>query len=706
MKKIFVAFFIVSGVSISHAVPPVITPNVPQAFVGSGIQMNANQTVTWTLQSGSTGAVSGTGFFTAPGPLVAHQSDFGCNLLAPDHVFNVKANNLPVDVTTTTFLHANVIAAQITAEIDMPDQLYTNATPTTSLIFANSGINGNYQVDTFPNLRVENGLFSDSRPVDQHILAMNKDTCVATELYKLYPIGFVGSGSCSTCNSGSGVSYGDTYDLNQGVDAAGLYILPLTDGYQEIKNCADNGVAIKHALRMTFSVGIMANRQTWPAVAHAADGGQIPFGERFRLKSTFTPTGSAAAQCIEQQLKDYGAFANDGGINGHIQLRQDAVGDYTLLQAVAVELSSISGLTTDNLEAVNEATFEDLISTSPTFQKGRVDPTNAFQTPETFAVIIASNTTTHEWSTMPIIITPVTIGTDKPLGVSLMAGTPTTQLNVWVNNANNASFSCAMSPTLGSLTSGGLYSAPSSVVARSSTTVTCTATVDAAAVVKFPVTVYPADGIRERLSTNTNVNYGPDVNGKTWFTDQGSYWRLQGHSNCDWSGDTWPGVVDSGLYKQCEYVSNGSGDQFFRFLVPNGSYRIKLYFAIGGGSSPFPRGTWIEGIDSQGLIYAGSSATTMTGNGPWTELGLTGKQIDVCDITGSCASQTPGVVTMDEVVTNNTLYFATRHLAIFGASQPASLLNAFSIEPLSQFISTPKLFMFGKASGRGHGASR
>lgn len=647
------------------------------------MQFTANQTVTFTLQSGSTGSITSAGFYTAPGPLVSKQSEFGCNLVPPDHVFYTKASNLPVDVATTTYLHAQISAAPVTAEIDMPDQSYSIYTPTTSLVFANSGTNGSYQVDTFPNLRVENGLFTDSKQVDQHILSMNKDTCIATELYKLYPIPYQGSGSCTTCNSGSGVSYGDTYDLSQGVDAAGLAILPLTDGYQEIKNCVDNGVPIKHALRVTFSIGIMSNLKVWPAVATAADGGRVPFGERFRLKSTFSLTGSAGAQCIEQQLKDYGCFANDGGINGHIQLRQDAVGDYTLLQSIAAELPGITGLNTDNFEAVDESTFEDLISTSPTYQKGRVNPTNAFQTPETFAVVIASNTTTHEWSTMPVIITPVTIGVDKPLGYSFMAGTPQTHLNVWVHSSTDTTLSCTMSPTLGTLTSAGIYTPPSSAVARSSTSVTCMSTTDHGATVKFPIYVYPLDGIRERLSNDTNVNYGPDVNSKTWFTEAGAYWRLQGHANCDWSAETWTGVTDSALYKQCEYVSGGSGDFFFKFNVPNGIYQTKLYFAVGGGPSPFSRGSWIQAIDSQGSIYAGNSAATMTGGGPWTELGLTGKQIDVCDITGSCASQLPGTVTLNQTVTDGSLYFAVRHLAPNGAAQPASLLNAFSVNLVS-----------------------
>lgn len=700
MKRVCVGLTFLLATA-SHAVAPVITPSLPIIWVGSGTIFHADQTVTWSVQSGSTGTVnSGTGAYTAPGNLVSKNSIYGCNLLPPDHVVNTKISNLPVDVATTTYLHAQISAAPINAEVDMPDQVYTSATPTTSMVFANSGTNGSYQVDTFPNLRVENGLFTDSKQVDQHILAMNKDTCLATEFYKLYPIGYQGSGSCTTCNSGSGVTYGDTYTLSQGVDAAGNYILPLTDGYQEIKNCADNGVPIKHALRMTFSVGLLANAHKWPAVAHATDGGAIPFGTRFRLKSSFTNTGSAAVQCIQQQLKDYGAFANDGGINGHIQLRQDAVGDYPMLVAIASEMLSISGFNTDNLEAVNESTFEDLISTSPTFHKGRVDPTNAFETPETFAVVIASNTTTHEWSTMPVIITPVTIGTDRPLGVSLLAGTPQTQLNVWVNNAVTTTFSCSMSPTLGSLTAGGVYTAPSSVVARSSTTVTCTATADAGAIIKFPVTVYPASGIRVRLANNSNTNYGPDASGNTWFVEQGAYWRLQGHSNCDWSAETWTGVTDSDLYKQCEYVNNGSGDQMFRFLVPNGTYQIKLFFAVGGGASPFSRGTWIEGIDSQGTIYDGSSATTMTGDGPWTQLGLTGKQIDVCDITGSCASRIPGTVTMDRTVGDGTLYFATRHIAPLSVTQPASLLNAFSIEPIAS-VASPSTAIRGVVTFRG-----
>jgi hypothetical protein len=236
-----------------------------------------------------------------------------------------------------------------------------------------------------------------------------------------------------------------------------------------------------------------------------------------------------------------------------------------------------------------------------------------------------------------------------------------------------------MSPTLGSLTAGGLYTPPSTHVTRSSTTVTCTATADATnARIAFPVIV-TSGTVRTRLANVTDVNYGPDTNGDTWFKDFGNFWRLQGKANCDWRGESW-GITDEDLYQECQYVYDGSGDMTHHFFVPNGTYQIDLYFAVG---DVIPADLWVFGIDAQDTIYSGSSATTISGDGAWTFFGLTGKKVDLCDIVGACASDTPGTVTLNVTVTDNNLYFAIRHLTIAGDTSRLSLLNAFKVTQTS-----------------------
>jgi len=700
MKKL-ASVLIVLLAQYSWAVPPVVTPSTPTVYVSSCTTLTSNQNVTFSLTSGSTGTLTGatanTVSYCAPGPLVAKNVWLGCPQGPQDSVYNTRIDALPVQVSSTNYLRAQAGSANIALEVDLPENRYTTATASTSLIFANSGINGYYKTLPFPDMRVENGFFTDSQRVDQHILGMITDTCQASELYKLYPIGYVGSGSCSICNSGSGVVYPNDYMMPQGVDAAGMPIARLALRYSELRDCINSGGAkpIKHALRMTASIGILSNHHIWPAVAEATDGGQLPFGARGRLVSTFTVTGSMGAQCIQTALKNYGFFFNDGGINGHIQSMQDVVADSDTFVMVTQELLGISTLKLNNVDIVDESSL--MINSL----SSQVNPTNGFVTPESFAFVIASNTATHEFSTMTVIVQPVTIGTAQRTGYSFMAGTPAQQLDVWVNGSTDTVFTCSMSPTVGSLTSGGSYTAPTSVVSRSSTTVTCSSRMDSNTSVSFPVVVYSSSAIRERLSTVTFADYGPDVNGNTWFSDYSSLYRFQGSANCDFTGDPWSGVTDADLYKHCEYVNSGSGDQYYRFFVPNGTYRIQLRYAIGGGS-PFTSGTWQEAIDSQGSVFSSSpSTTTLAGDGPWTQQGITGKYFDLCTLIPGCAQQTPASITFSKTVTNNQLYFSIRHLAPVVVSQPASVLTAFSIEASTASFSSVN---FGQQSMFGTGS--
>lgn len=674
MRKLIALLFLATSV---YAVPPTITPSLPIVWVSSAMQFTSNQSVTWSMMQGSTGTISAGGLYTAPGPIRAKQSIYGCVVSPQDLITLTNISSLPVDTSSTNYMRAQAGGAAIALEPDMPVNIYSNATSSQTLAFRYTPSNdGDYKVGDVYDLRMENGIFADKDvDKDTHILAIDKDSCIASEQYKLYPIGT--EAACLTCNSQSGVAFQNQYNFVQGTTAGGLPIITHIITYRDMRDCVDRGIPISHALRMSFSVGILANSHKWPAVAHATDGGQLPFGTYVRLVSTYSVTGSAAAQCIQQALKDYGAVLDDGGINGHIQIEQAAIGDYDLF-SVMNELAGISEFKVANLEAVDVSSLQDVDTNSPTYGYGRVTSTNPYVVPSNFAVVIASNTTTHESSFMPIIVQPITIGTEREVGYTFMPGTPQTQLPVWVHGAVDTTFSCSMSPTLGSLTAGGLYTAPSNSFTRSSTTVTCTATADTKnATVSFGVTV-TSGTVRTRLANATNTDYTA-ADGNKWYIDYGNLWRLQGRSNCDWRGESW-GITDEDLYQECQYVNDGSGDMLHHMYVPNGTYQVDLYFAVGDA---FSTDNWVFAIDSQDTIYSGSSATTIAGNGAWTFFGLTGQKVDLCDIIGACTSDTVGTVTLNVTVSDNNLNFWIRHLTINGSSSRPSLLNAFRITQTS-----------------------
>lgn len=669
---------------------PVITPSIPIVNVNTTQQFSSTHSVTWSLLPGSTGTISAGGLYTAPGPIVPKQTIYGIVTSPQDMIWNTDISSLPVQTSSTNYMRSQAGGASITFEPDMPMNIYSNATSSQTMEFKYTpALDGPFKVADIYKLRMEQGIFADKDiDKDTHVLAIDTNTALVHEMYKLYPAGT--EAGCAGCTSQSGLRHGNRYNVELGVTAGGLPITSLQLKYRELRECVDNGVPIKHALRMTFSIGILSSTHNWPAVAHANDGGALPFGTYVRLVSTYPISGTAPAQCIKTALKKYGAIVDDGGTNGHIQIEQAAIADYDLFNAIQVEMFADSSLNVNNLEVVDVSSLHDLDINSPTYDYHRVTSTNPYVVPSNFAVVRAVNISDGTSSYMPIIVQPITIGTEREVGYSFMAGASAYQIPLWVKSASDASVSCSMSPTLGSLTAGGEYTPPTSVTSRSSTTATCTATADAGAKISFPLIVYSSSAIRVRLQNVNNSNYGPDTNGNTWFSEKGGEWRLQGHANCDWSGESW-GVTDEDLYQECMYTGDGTGDYLGRFIVPNGSYRIKLWFANG---DTFSTDTWGFGVDSQQSIYSGSSATSISGNGAWTFFGLTGKYVDLCNVTGSCAVDTPGSITLTPDVTNQDLYFAIRKMNIAGDGTRAISLNAFEI-----VLTTPSAGGGGGGSG-------
>lgn len=653
---------------------PIITPSIPIVNVSSTVQLSSTHTVSWSLIQGSTGSISAGGLYTAPGPLQPKKSIYGVIIQPQDHFTTTKISALPVDTSSTNYLRAQSGGAQLTPEPDFPTNVYYDTSITTPIVTNYTPFNdATYPIPNPYEARLENGLFAGKdADKDTHMSGVNVDSQEAYEMYKFYRIG--SQGDCLTCNSQSAVKIVNRYNTVQGTTAGGLSLLMLEYTFREIDECVRFGKPIQHVGRIMAPSGILQNAHEWPAVAHAAYGGALPVGTWVRLASTFTVTGTAAKQCIQQAQKDYGMIYDDAGTSGHFSMEQSALGTYTYF-GLMNEFAGDTEYQVRNLEVIDQSSLQDTDPNSPTNGYGRVSSTNTYVQPTSFAVAVATNLNDGTTAMMPIIVRPVSIGTVREEGYTFFPGTPQTQLPLWVHGADDTTFSCSMTPTLGNLTAGGAYTAPSTSLTRSSTTVTCTATADPVnAYIRFPVIV-SSGTIRQRFANASNTNY-TGADGNVWFIDEGSSWRLQGRANCNWSGETWSGGPEPQAMTECEYVNDGSGDFYWKAYVPNGTYQINLYFGIGDA---FSAGDWQFAIDSQNTIYSGSSATTIAGDGAWTAYGLTGKKVDLCDIIGACTSDTIGTVTLNVTVSDNTLYVAVRHLTINGGSSKPSLINAMDI---------------------------
>lgn len=680
MKRL--ALFLLSVIAWGAA--PTITPSATGGGVTVQVnttqQFTANQAVTWSLVSGSGGSISAGGLYTAPSSITSNNTFLGIQALPNDHVFNTRIDALPVQSAWTTYIHAQLHSVPIHFGVGFADNLYTNSTSTTSMLFNYTPLNnGAFPILGFSDIAMDGGVFANVG-IDHHILGVNRESGQFSEMYKLYSIGSFSG--CLTCNSQSGYQYSDDYTQppNGTTDASGMPILPLALRYSELTACAAGGPPIKHALRFSLSNGLLASAFVWPATTYTQQGNTIPYGARIRLKAAFDISSyNATQQCVLALLKNYGMLMADGGLNMDVSTMQDAADSFDL-RAALTGLYFSGPFNSDQFEFVDESSLEDSTSTSPAYQSGRVDSGNAYVVPDNFVTVKACNGSA-ECSIMPVILRPVTIGTTQSIGYSFMAGAPAYQLPIWVTGSATTTFTCAMSPTLGTLTSGCLYTPPVTSTTRQTTTVTITSTADSSQTLAFTIWVYPQGGIRERLSPTVNTDYGPDVNGDTWFINAGSLYQPYGVGNCDFSylpANPWPGVPDIQIYYYCGYDSND--DWKYKFIVPNGIYTVTMDFGI-GGTSPFPSNTFQLGIDSQGVVYGGSGATTVSWPSPASFLGVTGKNIDVCNIVVACANATPGQVTFTSVVSDNTIYVAIRHMTSPTDGATYDVLTAISITP-------------------------
>ena len=214
--------------------------------------------------------------------------------------------------------------------------------------------------------------------------------------------------------------------------------------------------------------------------------------------------------------------------------------------------------------------------------------------------------------------------------IYVQAGAEAQQLTAFVNGSSNNGVRWTMNPSVGTLTSGGLYTAPAAANAAASTTVTATSAADASVVATMALTVLPNGTMRI-------------VNGRTSaYTDsQGNVWQPMtgddGGSPYD-NGGSWPNTPDIYLYQVPYYaLDNMAQDMTFEIAVPNGTYSITGKFAATNVTGP---GQESVDLEAQGqVVYS---------------------NIDIYAAAGGLNK--PIDYTLPATVTNGKLSFVLRHV--------------------------------------------
>jgi hypothetical protein len=623
---IIIPLLLLGAAPASVVITPTVSPVVNQ---GATLKFTANIPVTWSCP-GCAGTIDPDGTYHAPQTVMAQHSYGGYQVLPNNHIFNTRIDSLPVNPNSAAW-----IAGAGTVPLNYMGSFLVNyvnsTTPVQSMSFAYTPTNnGAFEIPQYPDAKIEGGWFTYGTGVDRHFFAIDTATGIFQEMYNYYSAGQ--NAPCANCTSQSGLRYANsTYDLpaNGSTDAAGMYIMPLTLHAQEMEQAVATGGTINHALRFTLNAGYCASSFIWPATTMANDGGTVPFGARFRLKSSFNvSTFSPTAQILLKQLQQYGIILADGGYGWQVTI--DATKWPESFNAPFAEIQN-AHIAPSNFEAVDESGLE-------------VAPLSGLtKTGETVVATSAANPSVS--ASMPVVLTGVTVNMQNDV-MYVQAGVGATKLTAFAHGGATNAVKWTMNPQVGTLSSSGIYTPPSTSTTLQTTCITATSVDNASVAAQMTLAVYPNGTIR--LVPGAASDY-TDSKGNVWLhglAGDGSY----GYNN----GGTWPSTSDISLYEAPIY-GNGGLDLRFDLVVPNGSYQITGKFAETQAFAPNYK---IFSLESQGQIID--------------------PNLDIFVLSGG--HNMPIDFTVPAAVVNNRLLFAIR--AIRGTNI-ATDISALQIVPVS-----------------------
>src|SRR5215207_1370038 len=254
---------------------------------------------------------------TTAAPAGASPSIDGCAVFPANNVWNARIDQLPVhprsdawiaSIGASTGLHADFGSGLYDGvPIGIPYTTVVGSQPAVSISFDDEDESdpGPYRLP--PDAPVEGG-------DDGHILVVDRDACVLTEVYA------ASQQSPGSWSAGSGA----IFDLTSNglrpatwtsADAAGLPILPGLARYDEVA-----AGEIAHALR--FTAERTQSAYIWPARHEASsitDPNVPPMGARVRLKASVNVSAyPAELRVILTALQRYGMFLAENGSNWYI----------------------------------------------------------------------------------------------------------------------------------------------------------------------------------------------------------------------------------------------------------------------------------------------------------------------------------------------------------------------------------------------------
>jgi hypothetical protein len=565
-----------------QAEAPLIAPVNPSVNQGDTVGLictaNCGTGGTWSC-SGCAGTIEPvTGLYTAPPTVNVQQGLGGYQLMPNNHIYNTR-----VDAAACPSCTASPVSGMGSVPFNIlpsfPINYTNNATPTVALVSRYTpGNDGTYQMPTSNNGLsglIEGGWYLAAHNIgggDHHLLRLNQQTGELQEQYQWVPGGF----GCSqgTCNTVSDVKYqnadytlpgcpaaGSISSCTGTTDAAGLPLQPLILRRQELDEACTTGGSINHALRLTVQGGYVSNAPPlWPATTPSfSGGGTNPYGERFRLKSSFNiSVFSSCAQVILTELQEYGVILADIGYGWqhNAELAPWSEADIAVLHEI-----NDAQIDTSNWEQVDTSS----LMIGPTSGEANVNR-------ETVCY-----TTGGQSGCTDVVLQGVTVGLLQD-ELDIMAGTPSQQLQANMQGSANTALTWTMSPSIGSLDSAtGLYTPPQTLSAESTVTVTATSVANPTAAAMMTIKVWP-NGAAYALPSYSSGNDFTDSHGHVWKSGAGIGINDTGEDiGCcagDHAGDYTGPPMDAPLWNHLFTGSYEAGDFHIYWLVPAGAYAL------------------------------------------------------------------------------------------------------------------------------------
>jgi|GEM_PF-2861242 len=624
-----------------HASSPILTLSNSSVVAGSSILITSSTPVSWTLKGSGTlsnpTALSVT--YTAPASVIPQASILGCPVTPNDSVFNTRADNLPQNRESATWI-GHMSTVPLTVAPAWGISYADDQTPLTNWKPYYGNNTSDYStVYKFPwtgrgpSLKRENGNYVGVTGYeninDHHSVTVRRSDCEFFEIYndRINGESFLCKDSINQgCNVSSiNVPYGfgsatgslGPYAMPYGsTDAAGLPLAPLSWHLDEIKA----GV-IKHATRFTTSIGYI-NGAIWPATtANAFSPSAPPYGARFLLKSVSQGGPDPNVVCLQGSealntdcvtmltaLQHYGMLLADIGLNNEIQAFTDLTADAT--SRAALNLIANARIPITSFYAVDESSLQQTVSANfQTFANGTysVNPDNGYVTPASSAVITAVPATgTPAKVAIALQGTAVGVSSNE---LTIAANVSGYQIKSWVNPSTlDQSVTWTLVSGVGTVTASGVYTPPTSTISGENAMLRAVAAADPLAVTYVSVKVLttgssPVVGTI-RIDSASEVET-TDGNGNIWNSESGLEASLPTASSPDYP--TWPGI-EGNQYGTVLYTRGG--DIAYSLIVPNGNYKVRvMYGQIFNGdvtSAPFAQSFTTNPVlvETQGNIVA------------------------------------------------------------------------------------------------------